>query len=640
MENKKVLSTTMMLFIIAAGIVGFKSVFGDVNTLVGVAGIIAALSLLGTDYTINPVKNTIYFVCLEVGLGIGAFLAASDALLALIITFMVIFIVLYNFTYNTKKPTYVAFTLGYLFMLYTPVGIKQLPTRLAALAFCGLGIMAIQMIVNKNKLKRKSKKIIENSIYYINDEIDFILENKNLYSINELNNKVYIGIRDLVSDIYKIIDKDVKLPIKYMQSLFISIFLESINLTIVKIKDDKNDNDGYFESLEQIKTLLIEIDKFINDNISIDELIKKLNVYAENIDKIKPNYYLIYELKDAAGLLRYDLKNSRDEKIDRIKENYFVTDLIDRLDDLKNNISKDSLKFTFALRGAIVTSIGVFIVSIFNFEYGKWLVFSLSSIVQPYLETSQVKSKDRLIGTIIGILFFEAIFYIVRASSSRMLIILIVGYISNFQTTYKKQMICTTISALGVAAITGSVEIASINRLVFVILGTIIALYSNKVILPYKMSDVTKKDIEKSIILNEKVLYKLYELGRLGLKIDDEVKEMLFVNTLINKKIDTNNLTFLSDNIDDFLYSQRMFMNDIRFLVNNFRRYRKGNSNKIELIYDINKLIYRDNSKEDVIKCFNKRKDKFSKLVLVNILELKENIINSKRLYKKISSEI
>ncbi|WP_332843486.1 hypothetical protein, partial [Paraclostridium bifermentans] len=271
MEKKKILSTTIMFVVIVAAIVGFKSIFGDENTLVGVAGITAALSLLGTDYTINPLRNTVYFVGLEVVLGIGAFLSANNSILALIITFILIFTVLYNFTYNTKKPTYVAFTLGYLFMLYSPVDINELPTRIVALAFCGLAIMAIQMLANKNKLKTQSKNTIKSSIEYISEEINCILENKNLDFVNELNKKTYIGIRDLISDMYKRIDKDIHLPIEIMQSLFISRFLESINLTVGKIKDDKNDNEGYFETLNEVKNLLVEIDNFTNENLSIDE---------------------------------------------------------------------------------------------------------------------------------------------------------------------------------------------------------------------------------------------------------------------------------------------------------------------------------------------------------------------------------
>ena len=157
MDKNKIASTTMLFIVIVGTIVGFKTVFGNENTLVAVAGITAALSLLGTDYTINPIKNTIYFVSLEVGIGVLTYIASVNAFLGFIITFISIFYILYSFTYNTKKPTYVAFTLGYFFMLYTPVTFDLLPRRLIGLASCGLLIMIMQMIVNRNKLKKESQ---------------------------------------------------------------------------------------------------------------------------------------------------------------------------------------------------------------------------------------------------------------------------------------------------------------------------------------------------------------------------------------------------------------------------------------------------------------------------------------------------
>ena len=59
MDKKKIISTTIMFLAIVVSIVLFKMVFGEENSLVAVTGITAALSLLGMDYTINPIQNTI-----------------------------------------------------------------------------------------------------------------------------------------------------------------------------------------------------------------------------------------------------------------------------------------------------------------------------------------------------------------------------------------------------------------------------------------------------------------------------------------------------------------------------------------------------------------------------------------------------
>ena len=639
MDKKKIIPTTIMFLAIVSIIIAFKFIFGDENTLVGVVGVTAALSLLGTDYTINPIKNTLYFVAVEVGIGIFSYIASTNSLLGLIITFIVIFFVLYEFTYNTKKPTYIAFTLAYLFMLYTHISINELPNRLLAFAVCGLSIMALQMLINKNKLQKQSKSIIKSSIESINEEISLVINDKKSDEIINLNTKIYNDVKNLSADIYERIDKNIELPIKIIQVLFISEFLESINLTLRKINDDKSSNSVYNKILNEILDKLKNINDFIDEKITIDEIIKSLENFSYKEKHIDSNYYLIFELQEAINLLVKDLKNTKENSIKQIYKNYFVTNMMDRLNNLKLNINKESLKFTFALRGAIVTSIAVFIVSAFNIEHGKWLIFSISAIVQPYLESSKTKGKERILGTIIGLIIFEIVFSIITNTSGRAIIILLVGYISNYQSKYKYQMICTTISALGAASIGTDITDLSIQRITFVILGTIIALYANKVILPYKMSIITKNDIKKSIEFNEKIVTKLYNLGLSNVKLDNEIKELLVVNELINKKINTNNLTLLSSDINEFLYNQRIFMNDIRFLTNNFREYNKTAKDKLKLFYDVDLIMNKENSKEDIKNYFDKLEDKFSKLILIDIIGLKENIINSKCISKSILKE-
>ncbi|WP_373599158.1 FUSC family protein [Paraclostridium bifermentans] len=639
-NNKKIMPTTIMFLVIVGVIVGFKSVFGDANTLVGVAGVTAALSLLGTDYTINPIKNTIYFVGIEVGLGIASYLAGLNAVLGLIITFIVIFFILYTFTYNTKKPTYVAFTLGYLFMLYTPVSTEEMPMRLAGLAFCGLAIMAMQMLVNKNKLKTNAKKTIANSIASINEEIDLIITNEKSNLAQNLNLDIYNNLRDLVSQIYKRIDKDAELPMNVMQALFISKFLESINLTLDKIRNSNDIDNGYNKTLTSTKEVLNSLNEFIEEKITIEEIISRLEKFEEENKEVNSKYYLIFEIQDGVSILKEDLINSKNYCVKKLSQKYFVKNILGKLNDLKNNMHKDSLKFTFALRGALVTSIGVCIVSALDLEYGRWLVFSLSSIVQPYLEASQTKGKERITGTIIGLILFEILFSIVRGDAGRTLIILIVGYISNYQVKYTYQMVCTTVSALGAASMTGDIGILSIERISMVLIGTVVALYANKVILPYKMSEVTKNEIKKSIRLNEQILKKLYDLGMQNLVIDDKAKEILIVNELINKKIDANNLTLTSKYIDDFLYNQRIFMNEIRFLTNNFKKYKKTKKDHAKLFYDIEAIMYKQNTKEEIEKYFENLEDKTSKLILIDILELKENIQKSRDISEMLSQQL
>lgn len=117
MDKKKIITNTIMFFITTAIVILFAALFGGENILVGVQGTAAVLFLLNTDYSLNPIRNTIYFVLLEVGIGLATYIASLNPYLALIITFLVVFYIFYTFSFNTKKPLFLPFFLAYIYAL-------------------------------------------------------------------------------------------------------------------------------------------------------------------------------------------------------------------------------------------------------------------------------------------------------------------------------------------------------------------------------------------------------------------------------------------------------------------------------------------------------------------------------------------
>lgn len=638
MDKKKIISTTTMFLVVVISIVLFKSVFGAKNTLVGVAGVTAALSLLGTNYTLSPIKNTIYFICLEVGLGLSAFLATTNAFLGLFITFIVVFFILYSFTYNTKKPTYVAFTLGYFFMLYTPVTLQDLPSRLSGLAFCGLAIMLMQLLANKNKFQKQTTTQLKTSLSCIIKEINFISSNDKTHSESSLNALSHNTLKNLIESLYEVIDKDVKLPMSLFQNLFIALFLDSLNITLNKLDSSKKFSSHL--DFKSLINLLETIESFVDNKKDINVLLNQIDIFLNSSSFAKSKNYLDFELYSYASILKRDLYNTQSSDISEISSQYFVKNLVGKLDSLKNNIRKDSLKFTFAFRGALVTSLGVFIVALFNIPYGKWLVFSLISIVQPYLDSSKVKGTQRIYGTIIGFLIFEIVFYVVTDTTSRTLIILLVGYISNYQTNYRNQMICTTISALGAASIGASISILGFERLIFVFIGTIIALYANKLILPYKINVSIKSDLQHSLHLNEQIISTLYKKSIGSVKFTEELKSIILINKLLNKKIHSNNDMLLSKDIDNYIYTQHIFMNEVRVLSSMFRDFKRSNSDKLKLVYHIDYLTNKELLQEEILKYIDNIDDTLSQLILINLLKVRYVLSDSKNIYHTIINSI
>ena len=457
-------------------------------------------------------------------------------------------------------------------------------------------------------------------------------------SIEKINNVTYNNLKNILESIYKRIDSKIKLPTDIMQYLFISQYLERINLVLNRVKMYGKE-DEYNTVIIEVQKILVRLNLFIEGNLCLKELIVDLENALKDIEQFKKMHYLNFELYQCIETLRDDL-GYKEDYVERMDENYISSKVIYKLGKLKNNINRDSLKFTFAFRGALITSLGVFIVSLFNLQYGKWLVFSLISIVQPYFEASKTKGKDRIIGTVIGLLIFEILFSLVLSMAGRTFIILLVGYISNYLTEYRYQMICTTVSALGAAAMIDTVNYVFLNRMVFVFVGTLIALYASKIILPYRISDVIKREIKSSLELNKSIVDKLYDIGVKKLKINDDFKEILTINEFLNNKISNNSNTLSLSSIDEFLYSERIFMYEIRSLINNFKTYVKNNMYSLKLIYDIELILNKDITEQDVTECFNNLQNNDDKLILINVVEIKYSMMKASRIYNNILNEI
>ncbi|MCQ4699341.1 hypothetical protein NE452_18310, partial [Paeniclostridium sordellii] len=67
----------------------------------------------------------------------------------------------------------------------------------------------------------------------------------------------------------------------------------------------------------------------------------------------------------------------------------------------------------------------------------------------------------------------------------------------------------------------------------------------------------------------------------------------------------------------------------------------KRDGNHLKLFEEIDSLNKKNNiTKEDAINYFDHIKDNFSKLILVDVIEIKENIQNSRDLFVEIEKEI
>ena len=172
--RKEMLTILVMIVVIIGLMIVLMPAIGTNNALVTSMSIIAVLMTLKNDYTVEPIKNTILFFVVQVGLGALAFVAQLHSAAMVAVTFGVVFVVLYLFTSEEKQSVYLPFLLNFVMMLYYPVAGIDLLIRLCILGGSALVIMLLQWLLNKNKFRRTIAKDMAQTIGLLNQQINAI----------------------------------------------------------------------------------------------------------------------------------------------------------------------------------------------------------------------------------------------------------------------------------------------------------------------------------------------------------------------------------------------------------------------------------------------------------------------------------
>jgi len=118
---------------------------------------------------------------------------------------------------------------------------------------------------------------------------------------------------------------------------------------------------------------------------------------------------------------------------------------------------------------------------------------------------------------------------------------MIAGYLMSYVKVYRYSTILVTFSAIGAAAlITGATEILTLERLLFVGLGVVLALLINRFILPYKLEDATEDLLE---MYNDTIHEMLMEVSSQVRSAGHEhvMKNLLLITTMIEDRLKLNN---------------------------------------------------------------------------------------------------
>lgn len=604
------------------------SILGPGTAFIGATIAKGSLVLLGTDLTGNPIRSTITFLIVFVFIGISSFLSSLNLYIGFFINFFTLFILAYKFSSNIKQLIWRPFVLGFLYLLIEPGDLHSQPARLLTLALGAFFVILTQFIVNKNK----SKKLLHSGLKTLIDETSLSIQ----YILSKENNppeksKVTASVNKVISSIYQKRIDPIFITKNDNTILNFTLYIERLNDLLGTIKIDlKNPEEKFF--MEDLCNSITNMSRLLINEDSTEELISLLDDFLNRHDNFNTKKYSFYEILQNVEMLKLSIFTSKKFEYKKT-EILFSKKLRREINDAWHfNFSRDSLRFTFAIRISTLLSLSYFLVHYFNIEKGSWIMFTIFAVLDPLFEDSKKRFPKRFKGTLWGIFIFLFIFVTIHNIVIEGIIFIFMYYLYVINKDFEIKTMCTATVSLGLFAIVSKDPFTAISyRFFFVILGIIIGYLANKYFLPYNSSRASKRLVN---------LYYSHSKNLFDFALKNDINKYFFKifseKMFLSKLYESKLISFDNSLITDFIHNQRILNNTIFFLFLSIQ----DNDEDLIAVKNFLKEIGSDNfdfNKLNLQKDFFHLASNEEKLIFANLDRIIFRLDKSKELIDKLS---
>lgn len=296
------------------------------------------------------------------------------------------------------------------------------------------------------------------------------------------------------------------------------------------LEASKNLNQIMGNHLILLSGLLIQNDKIPNKEILLEALSDANETIRDYINIVK-----LPEAREGALLLKnlYDyqeqilqeirtirrvmanVQHSSKVSLKREDSSQFLTLQEYRWNVLTQNFSLNSKMFRHSLRLTIAILFSYLLGFIFEIQNAYWILLTVIVIMRPSYGLTKERSKDRIIGTLIGAFIAVGIVLLTQnviVYSTLAFISLILSF-SLIQQNYKSAAALITISIIFLYSLINPNAFEVIQyRIIDTIIGATIAVVANYILLPSWEADNLKQVLLKAVKMNRNYLLSAQEL--------------------------------------------------------------------------------------------------------------------------------
>ena len=309
--------------------------------------------------------------------------------------------------------------------------------------------------------------------------------------------------------------------------------ISGIKETLSNFKQELN-SIGYAVQFNQRSIAHADIDKILHQllNIFLAERKKRLN--KNTLSLFIKLRQIIYALQDVGERVKrlhhfsgYEKMASRQYKSSTDEESPIKTNEIS-FSLLRENITFKSNQFKHALRVTIGLLVGYGVSFFFPVGHGYWILLTIAIILKPAYSISRIRNKQRLLGTITGVIAGFVFLYFVRSNTLEFFILIcamIIAY-SLLKLNYYISCVCITVYVLLSFHFLNNSNFTVVvkDRLIDTVIGCVIAFIVALIIFPVWEYQQTKPLIETIIKANKKYFNAIASLLKPPAKPEDLYK--------------------------------------------------------------------------------------------------------------------
>lgn len=563
---------------------GVGILFGEKNIMLAFPIALTSAVLGRQNFKVKTFNKTIRIILIDLIIVTLAYISRLNIFIGIFINFISIFLIMYTITSPYDPTFYKPFIMLYAFTQYAWVPLNKMPARYLSVIFGVLIIVICNKIVNEINEKSLLGKSIYKALSLISEGLKDILEG-NYTKKKEL--ECTNIMRALAYKVYVSRYKDYLTTNLGQIQFKIFMDIEHLNLFLRKIEEGYSHKDITKREIEELISLLEQIKKFSNGNINVEQVVNETNRYVNKyIKEAKYGYeisvILINLSKNINSLNAVDRR-----EINKVYEKWQRSYLDKTRYTFKEYFRKDSIRFKFAMRMAITLTLSLFVGEILGFYKIIWAIITIMSVIQPYYEDTLKKTKDRVVGNTIAIIFTGVAINLIDNKFVTIAILIASLYLLYAFKEYHKISLFAAIASISVSSLSNNINELLLYRIAYVIVGVLIVIIANKYIFPYKLQDGIRQLEEKVKRYNEMLLKE----GKLYLQDEGDihiVRDIIIHLTLMNQKLYLRNIQYGDENVDIFIDDNTYFAIEVGYSI--LMSYGKSKEFKEKKLEEISKL--------------------------------------------------